>query len=394
MTFLDGRSPKEHERLLSMSVLPAMVEDERYPILERDVPEETGDADKASGEDVPAGPRGKEDEILERLRAMERAVERQENMLSVINGNTRCIRLSTSDITEVAKRILTFGERDGRLVKWKIWNHLAAEIHVPKGYVLVKTTSPTGKPRWFAVREKTYEIAKQVVEKFRAGDGQWKDDLHPDAVKVISNGYSEEEFFSDLEEAVLDAPDVAEEDVMVDEVALGAELKSIRTTEVGLRDEEEENRKAREMGIGEKTDEIIREIKKMTRDDQKELGLVDGSRIKYNGASCKPVIITDTRNMREMYCPSMRSASRLLGTTYQTVLKCAVGRKKQLGPYIIRYKNWGDAAHVMTGIYKDYLELMQNKADEIRDMSDDEFKRLSSELERMEQDMAEEQGNG
>lgn len=100
----------------------------------------------------------------------------------------------------------------------------------------------------------------------------------------------------------------------------------------------------------------------------------------------KPVLITDMRNMREMYCPSMTAAAELLGVPYGDIVKCVWGKKKQIGNYQVRYKYWGDALHVMSGIYKEYMDLISKRAEDIEGMSDDEFEKLSAQLEAMEKE--------
>ena len=131
-------------------------------------------------------------------------------------------------------------------------------------------------------------------------------------------------------------------------------------------------------------DEIISEIKKINAEEMRALKYKPGDVVNVNLRHGKPVMITDMRNMREMYCPSIRAAADLLGVSYKQVVKCVWGKRRQIGPYQIRYKYWGDALHVMSGIYKEYMELIQKRADDIDNMEDKEFEKLSRELEEME----------
>ena len=109
-----------------------------------------------------------------------------------------------------------------------------------------------------------------------------------------------------------------------------------------------------------------------------------GHLVNHNMTYGKPVLITDMRNMREMYCPTMKSAAELLGVSYKEVAKCVWGKRRQIGHYQIRYKYWGDAMHVMSGIYKEYMELIERRAEDIDNMDDREFEKLSAQLEAME----------
>ena len=64
-------------------------------------------------------------------------------------------------------------------------------------------------------------------------------------------------------------------------------------------------------------DEIISEIKKINADELRALNYKPGDVINTSGHYGKPVLITDMRNMREMYCPSIRAAADLLGVSYK-----------------------------------------------------------------------------
>jgi hypothetical protein len=309
-----------------------------------------------------------------------------ENMLKYLSSKFDEKRLAeiAEDITE---RVLDGGNLSNELsrhngAKWVQF------VDVPKGYVIVKTIRPDGRFSYVMVRERAYNIAKDVMARIKAGDENWRDALHPSPIIVTNPGYSADEFFKDVDREIDDEITkgmLEEDDIKVDESASLKLTKSIIDEENNLTLKEQHDRQlAEQKNLPVTADEIIKEIKKINADELRALNYKPGDVVNDAGNSGKPVLITDMRNMREMYCPSIRAAADLLGVSYKQVVKCVWGKRRQIGPYQIRYKYWGDALHVMSGIYKEYMELIQKRADDIDNMEDKEFEKLSRELEEME----------
>ena len=284
----------------------------------------------------------------------------------------------------------------GNINSQSLRQHWWRRIDVKPGYRIVSSVRPDGSLQYLCVRERAYEIAKELISALTSSSSDarnWRDMLHPkykyDDVCVTERGYNADDFFMDVEgeiaEQVKDGK-IPADDVYFDEndivVTLDKRANKMEYNVNYLANKDDERAKKANLPV--KADEIISELKKINLHEMKELGLVDGSRVAWNGGSAKPVIITDIRNMREMYCPSIKSAAQLLGVPYKSVAACVWGKRNQIGYYQVRYKYWGDALHVMSGIYKEYMELIQRKAEDIQNMDDQEFERLSRELEAME----------
>ena len=116
---------------------------------------------------------------------------------------------------------------------------------------------------------------------------------------------------------------------------------------------------------------------------------MSGDKVQLNttGTPGKPVVVTDVRTMREYYVPSMKAAAEMLGCQYFNIQECVWGRRRQIGYYTVAFYNVGDAVHVMSGIYKRYMELIESKRAEVMEMDDNGFKELSRQLEEIEKGM-------
>ena len=260
-------------------------------------------------------------------------------------------------------------------------------INVPKGHVIIKTIRPDGGFRYAIVRERAYNIAQEVMARIKAGDENWRDTLHPSPIIVTNPGYSADDFFKDVNNEIenkIENMEISEDDVQVnnDSLTMTGEFTDYERRE-SLKDKHDREL-AERANLPVTADEIISEIKKINAEEMRALKYKPGDVVNVNLRHGKPVMITDMRNMREMYCPSMSAAAELLGVTYKQIVRCVWGRKRQIGPYQVRYKYWGDAMHVMSGMYKEYMELIQKRADDIDNMEDKEFEKLSRELEKME----------
>lgn len=75
---------------------------------------------------------------------------------------------------------------------------MVKRIPVEEGYRLVSHINKNGKTEYYQVKEIAWRIAKEVTDEFNRG-GDWKKILHPSPIYVTNPGYSEEEFFDEVE---------------------------------------------------------------------------------------------------------------------------------------------------------------------------------------------------
>ena len=121
----------------------------------------------------------------------------------------------------------------------------------------------------------------------------------------------------------------------------------------------ENDRYTKEMLKSGVLDEILNEIHTMTAKEMEELGLKRGDIVNTSPkATGKPVIITDMRNLRKMWKPSMVSAAEFLNVNPRRIYECCWGLRRQIDNYQVSYANVDDAVHVMSGIYKNYMDLI------------------------------------
>ena len=96
------------------------------------------------------------------------------------------------------------------------------------------------------------------------------------------------------------------------------------------------------------------------------------------GGLSKPVIVTDMRNLREFYCPSVAYCAELLGVDKNQVGLALRGKLRQIGNYQLRFQNREDGIFVLQGLYKKYMDMLQNRRDELA--SEDEEKKIQEEM--------------
>lgn len=109
----------------------------------------------------------------------------------------------------------------------------------------------------------------------------------------------------------------------------------------------------------EQIDEISNELKKMTATDMKSLHqLRCGWVATEAGGLSKPVIVTDMRNLREFYCPSVAYCAELLGVDKNQVGLALRGKLRQIGNYQLRFQNREDGIFVLQGLYKKYMDML------------------------------------
>ena len=129
----------------------------------------------------------------------------------------------------------------------------------------------------------------------------------------------------------------------------------------------------------EQIDEISSELKKMTATDMKSLHqLRCGWVATEAGGLSKPVIVTDMRNLREFYCPSVAYCAELLGVDKNQVGLALRGKLRQIGNYQLRFQNREDGIFVLQGLYKKYMDMLQNRRDELA--GEDEEKKIQEEM--------------
>ena len=163
-----------------------------------------------------------------------------------------------------------------------------------------------------------------------------------------------------------------------------------------MRERTQKAREEKEMIESGQMKSILDEIRKMSYEDMKALGLKRGdrARVGYRTSLGKPVMITDMRNLREMWMPSMKSAAEFLDAPYREVWRCVMGLRGQIGEYQISFANSSDAAHVMSGIYKKYMDLIQKRSEEVLGMGDSEYEDIENELAEIEKALEEKENGG
>ena len=163
-----------------------------------------------------------------------------------------------------------------------------------------------------------------------------------------------------------------------------------------MRERTQKAREEKEMIESGQMKSILEEIRKMSYEDMKALGLKRGdrARVGYRTSLGKPVMITDMRNLREMWMPSMKSAAEFLDAPYREVWRCVMGLRGQIGEYQISFANSSDAAHVMSGIYKKYMDLIQKRSEEVLGMGDSEYEDIENELAEIEKALEEKENGG
>ena len=163
-----------------------------------------------------------------------------------------------------------------------------------------------------------------------------------------------------------------------------------------MRERTQKAREEKEMIESGQMKSILEEIRKMSYEDMKALGLKRGdrARVGYRTSLGKPVMITDMRNLREMWMPSMKSAAEFLDAPYREVWRCVMGLRGQIGEYQISFANSSDAAHVMSGIYKKYMDLIQKRSEEVLGMGDSEYEDIENELAEIEKALEDKENGG
>ena len=107
-------------------------------------------------------------------------------------------------------------------------------INVPKGHVIIKTIRPDGGFRYAIVRERAYNIAKEVMTRIKAGDENWRDTLHPSPIIVTNPGYNADDFFKDVNNEIeneITEGTLKENEISVDDNASLSMTKSVLNEE-------------------------------------------------------------------------------------------------------------------------------------------------------------------
>lgn len=124
----------------------------------------------------------------------------------------------------------------------------------------------------------------------------------------------------------------------------------------------------------EQLDEIADELKKMTPGDLRSLHYQRGDivNLEESGKRGKPVIVTDMRNLREFYCESIVKCAKLLGTKPEYVSMAVRGKLRQIGNYQIRLLNGNDGIAILQGIYKRYMDMLEQKKEQLAGKDEEE----------------------
>ena len=140
----------------------------------------------------------------------------------------------------------------------------------------------------------------------------------------------------------------------------------------------------------EQLEEISSKLKQMTPSELRELHYLRSDLVQneQTGGKGKPVIVTDLRNMREFYCPSIRECAELLGVEYTKAQLCAKGKIRQIGNYQIRVKDQDDGIVILQGIYRRYMDMLERKKQELvsrdeEDALEREMSDINSEIDRI-----------
>lgn len=291
-------------------------------------------------------------------------------------------------------------------------------LNIPDGYTVVcKTDKETGNKRFFVVNEKLYNQATRLFEymdeygsgekalaKELTGDEnadikmrstmrinhKLKDMPRIDKNGVITTPYSE---FSEI--------DVSNQVVDRTTKHIVNQDNRLSYVEEVQQHYREKTQKKKDAAVNEKIesgmlDDIIQTLRKMSMDNMRQLRLKRGDRVDVNPdghAPGKPIVMVDPINGRTQDFPSITKAIEFAGCTYNQMRECLCGRRRHINGMQYRFKYVGDAAHILSGIYLAYMRLIEERKEELESISDDDFEKLSEELDALEKTtLAEEAG--
>lgn len=282
-------------------------------------------------------------------------------------------------------------------------------MNIPDGYTVVcKTDKETRNKRFFVVNEKLYNQATRLFEymdeygsgekalaKELTGDEnadikmrstmrinhKLKDMPRIDKNGVITTPYSE---FSEI--------DVSNQVVDRTTKHIVNQDNRLSYVEEVQQHYREKTQKKKDAAVNEKIesgmlDDIIQTLRKMSMDNMRQLRLKRGDRVDVNPdghAPGKPIVMVDPINGRTQDFPSITKAIEFAGCTYNQMRECLCGRRRHINGMQYRFKYVGDAAHILSGIYLAYMRLIEERKEELESISDDDFEKLSEELDALE----------
>jgi hypothetical protein len=294
-------------------------------------------------------------------------------------------------------------------------------LQIPDGYTVVAKIGKDGKKRFFVVNEQLYNQATRIfdyMDEYGSGERALAKELTGDEnadIKLRKNMWNSKKlcdmpsYDNKPKTGVVTVPNLDDNEEVdttnnvVDRIIEHAidrdnDLSRIEYKSRGVKmgTQRKKDRIINEQIESGKMDDIIRTLRRMSVENMRQLRLKRGDRVDVNPdghAPGKPIVMVDPINGRTQDFPSITKAIEFAGCTYNQMRECLCGRRRHINGMQYQFKYVGDAAHILSGIYLAYMRLIEERKEELESISDDDFEKLSEELDALEKTtLAEESG--
>lgn len=292
-------------------------------------------------------------------------------------------------------------------------------LQIPEGYTVVAKIGKDGRKRFFVVNEQLYNQATRIfdyMDEYGSGERALAKELTGDEdadIKLRKDMWNTKRL-NDMpsykkENGVITTPNLDDNEGVeitnnvVDRIIEHTIDRDLDLQRIEMKSNRKKNRTQwkkdriinEEIESG-KMDDIIRVLRRMSVENMRQLRLKRGDRVDVNPdghAPGKPIVMVDPINGREQDFPSIKAAMEFAGVDYNTMRECLCGRRRHINGMQYRFKYVGDAAHILSGIYLAYMRLIEERKEELEKISDDDFSKLSAELDALEKTELEQQEN-